>query len=556
MSTDVTPGPVIIVGGGPVGMAAALELARFRVPSVVIERHTSTAWHPKARVISTRSMEIARGWGSAIHQRLKNIDMADDWKDRIRFVESIVGRHPAQIATPGFVGPGRDVSPSSSILSSQDLLEQVLYDGGLASDLIDLRFGHAAGRVLHGGSKGDRSVAIEIENITTGNKEVLEGAALLAADGVDSPIRSQLGIELDGEKNLYSYINCYFRADIERYVDNRRAAIFFYANGTSTGALMPLDSKGRWLSQISVDFDEPRNQAADERQCIEAVRAAVGVDDLPIEVLSIGRWRFRATTAARFVSGRVMVIGDAAHQLPPTGGLGLNSGFRGVQNAMWKLAFVINGHAGEDLLETYDVEHRPVTRWAADQCLQNERDNRAVRSAMMSSGDGRIDLPDIDLANHRYGKHFGIELGSYYTSTAVIADGTAPPNVPDAYKDYRPSARPGHRAPHVWLGREGRLSTLDLFGPGFTLLTGQDGDWTAIADAAAKRLAVPLGCYVVGRAGLEDQDGAFLAAYGLNPDGAVLVRPDGYVAWRKSSRLEPTDPAFIDALASILSRPA
>lgn len=555
MSRTGLMAPVIIVGAGPVGLGAALELARFQIPSIVIEQRTSITWHPKARVISTRTMEIARGWGLAVERRLKSIDMPDEWKGRISFITSVIGRQVAQIETPAFVGPEVHISPSSCVLSSQDYLERVLYDAALASDLIDLRFGHEAVRVLYGWRNEDQGAAVEIRDLSTGELRTIEGSAIVAADGVESPIRNQLGIGVEGEKTRYSYVNCYFRADIEKHLRDRRAAIYFYANGAVSGTLQPLDSKGRWLSQISIDPD--RTSVVDERQCIEWLHAAVGTPDLPIEILSIGRWRVRATTAERFVAGRVLICGDAAHQLPPTGGLGVNSGFRGIHNAMWKLALVVKGHAGESLLKTYDTEHRPIARLAVDQSLQNQRDVQAIRRAIMTSDENSIVLPDIDLAKHRYGKHFGIEFGSHYDSTAVVADGTSPPDVPDAYSNYIPSARPGHRAPHVWLGHgDGRFSTIDLFGAGFTILAGPDGSaWRILAEAASHQFEIPIGCYVVGGAGLEDHYGVFLDLYKIESDGAVLVRPDGHVAWRAASGKKLGLSELSDALAMVLDAP-
>ena len=318
--------------------------------------------------------------------------------------------------------------------------------------------------------------------------------------------------------------------------------------------LQPLDARGRWLSQIAIRSNE--RELASEQQCIEWLHGAVGAEDLPIEILSIGRWRVRATTAERFVDGRVVICGDAAHQLPPSGGLGVNTGFRGIHNAMWKLALVIKDAAAGELLNTYDTEHRPIARWAADQCLQNQRDIQVIMRTLIDSGPDVSAFPGIDLVNHRFGKHFGIEFGSYYTSSAVVPDGTAPPEVRDAYSDYEQSARPGHRAPHVWLGSgEGRLSTLDLFGAGFTILTGSEGTkWAAAAEAASKQLNVPIGCYVVGSAGLQDTEGVFLSKYGLTSEGAVVVRPDGHVCCRSASGETSGPSELINSLAAVLGK--
>jgi len=283
------------------------------------------------------------------------------------------------------------------------------------------------------------------------------------------------------------------------------------------------------------------------------VCAAVGVADLEPEILSLGLWKMNSTVVERLVVGRIVLCGDAAHQFPPTGGLGVNTGLQGMHNAMWKLAYCVKGEAGWPLLPTYDDERRDVSQRITSQSLENSINVLRIATAA-TGGESGMSTEDVLTASRRYGNHLGVEFGAAYASSAVVADGTSPPPVADSYSDYVQTATPGCRAPHVWLGgSDAQLSTLDLFGPGFTLLAAPEaGAWCAAAARASAALGVRTDCYRVGAAGLNDV-GGFLAAYGVDGDGAVLVRPDGHVAWR--SRSAPVTGAEVEGvLKRILAR--
>lgn len=547
--------PVIIVGGGPVGLAAALELARFHVPSIVVEQHDSTSRHPKTRNLNTRTMEIARGWGSAVYHRLRSIDTAPGWKSPLWFLESIVGQEGGQIDTRGFEGPGPQISAAAPVLSSQDLIEPILRDAAVATGLIDVRFGHQVTDVVTGSSDHDTEAAVAVRVAVTGQTYTLVGAALVAADGINSTVRNQLGIALTGEHGLNHYVNGYVRSDIERHVGDRSGLQFFIANQNAVGALQPLDARGRWLCQIAVQPDQWRRELWDD-DCVRGwVRAAVGVAELDVEVKSVGLWQINATIAERFVQGRIVLCGDAAHQFPPTGGLGLNTGLQGMHNVMWKLAFCVRGLANWSLLSTYEDERRGPVAAAIEQSLANARNVGRLAAAAIDPAGSDMSAEEILQETRRYGNHLGVEFGAVYHSGAVISDGTTPPDVDDSFADYAPSASPGCRAPHTWLGGEAEpLSTHDLFGAGFTVLTGQDGEaWRHAAADVAQHLQVPIASYVIGSPGLTDHTGTFFTRYETGCAGAVLVRPDGYVAWRSTAA--PTNGAPLTiAIEQILGR--
>ncbi|MEE3751892.1 FAD-dependent monooxygenase [Mycobacterium intracellulare] len=548
---------MIIVGGGPVGLAAALELARFSVSSVVIERHDSISWHPKARNLNARTMEIARGWGSAVYRRLRGIDTPLGWKSPMRYLDTIVGQQVGQIETGGFEGPGPTISPALPIMSSQDLTEAILRDAAQATGIVDLRFGHQVTDVLSGSGDHDAEAAVAVRVNATGDTYTLAGEALVAADGVDSTVRRQLGIALNGEQGIHHFVNCYFRADIERHVGERRGVVLFVANPAAAGLLQPLDAHGRWLCQIGVSPDQWVRELWDAERVRSWVRGAVGVPDLDVEVKGVGLWQMNAAVADRWVAGRVVLCGDAAHQFPPTGGLGVNTGLQGMHNAMWKLAFCVRGLAGWSLLITYEDERRPPAITTIAQCLQNHRNLARLAAAYYYPASSDLSAEEAERESRRFGNHFGVEFGTVYHSTAVIADGTTPPDVEDSYSDYAPCATPGCRAPHVWLGDESEpVSTLDLFGGGFTVLTGPGGAiWRKAAAVAARDLGVPIASYAIGDPGLVDHNNTFFDLYGIGRDGAVLVRPDGYVAWRNPTGHCEGAP-LIQAVRQILDRRA
>jgi putative polyketide hydroxylase len=419
--------------------------------------------------------------------------------------------------------------------------------------MVDLRFGHQVTEVVSGWHDSDIEAAVQVQVIKTGEAYTLSGEALVAADGVDSLVRGRLGVALEGEQGINYFVNCYFRSDIEAYLGDRTGVLLFVANPRAAGVLQPLDARGRWLCQIAVQPDQWRYEEWDADRVQQWVRGAVGVPDLEVEVRSVGLWRMNVTVAERLVAGRVVLCGDAAHQFPPTGGLGVNTGLQGMHNAMWKLALCVQGVANWSLLETYNAERRAPALRTARQSLENHRNVGRIAAAAYNPSGSDMETSEVIRESHRYGNHLGVEFGTRYESTAVIPDGSEPPGVEDTYSDYAPSATPGCRAPHVWLGSDTeQVSTLDLFGAGFTVLTGPDGEvWHEAAGEAFRTLHTPIACYTIGTPGLADFRNVFFDQYGITDDGAVLVRPDGYVAWRSATGNSDGAPLF-DAVDQIL----
>jgi putative polyketide hydroxylase len=518
--------PVVIAGGGPVGLVSALELARYGIRSLLVERHESTTWHPKARNLNTRTMEIARGWGRAVHDALAAVNLPRAWTTQIIYTRTLAGEELGRMPTGGFTGSGADVSPDVPLLSSQDVFEPIFRRGTEATGLAELRFGH---EVVHVDARDDR-VVVDVRERASGRRYRTEAEYLLAADGAASGIRQQLDIALDGRRGLGHFVNAYFRGDLDRWVAHRPALLFWVASGPVRGVFQPLDACGRWLCQIAYDGSPSTLESFTAARCIAWIRAAIGDPDVTPEILSIGNWTLNACVARELVRGRVLLVGDAAHQLPPTGGFGVNTGIQGVHNLVWKLALVRAGLAGPALLSTYESERRAVARDNIERSLENSRMVQRINAAAEG---GELSPQEAVAASRRYGNFLGMELGFRYESEAIVADGSEPDRVRDEVIDYAPSARPGKRAPHAWIERGGeRGSTLDLFGPHFTVVAGRGGrSWSQAAAAARARLGIPLVAYAIGT-DFTDASGRFEERYGIGDAGAVLVRPDGHVALR------------------------
>jgi putative polyketide hydroxylase len=540
----MTTVPVLIVGAGPVGLSASILLSRLGIGSRLVERRKSTSIHPKARNINMRTMEIFRQCGVEDAVRAAGLPI-----ERTRFLiwaESLAGREIERRIEQRSHPTGELPSAASHCLCAQDDLEAVLRRHAEALAPGTTAFGTELIRV-----EQDADGVTATVRDAAGERQ-LRAQYLIAADGARSPVRHALGIPMHGVHEVYRSVNVLLNADLTPWVKDRPAAIYIIQRENLRCTFMTINAVNRWGFLINLPLDASFEPYTRER-CAEIVRLAAGSPDLAVEILGVDPWVAAAEVAERYRVGRVFLAGDAAHLMPPTGGFGLNTGVQDAHNLAWKLAAVLGGWAAPGLLDTYEAERRPYGEYITQQCLET-----AISMGRGPRPEGLAGVPQ-KLARPEFHNELGMIFGAAYASAAVVPDGTELPVVANPVADYVACARPGSRVPHMWLERDGRrISTHDLVEFRYTLFAGPEGAaWRDAANAAGAALGVPLSSHIVGNGGdVCDHEQRWMAQSGIEPEGAVLVRPDGHVAWRRRTSASDPRRELESALGLMLHRAA
>ncbi|HMS62888.1 MAG TPA: FAD-dependent monooxygenase [Solirubrobacteraceae bacterium] len=595
--TNASPTPdqtvdVLIVGGGGAGLTASMLLTKLGVDHLLVSALPTTSTLPKAHVLNQRTMEILDDAGVAAAIAKRSTPAAN--MAASAFYAGLAGPgddYGRRIAKIECWGAGKDdenwraASAWHQLNPPQIRLEPILKDHAEELAPGRIRFSHEL-TALEQDAEG---VTATIRDLDAGSDYAVRCRYLIGADG-GRTVPGLVGISHVGLGVVTQTATMHVSADFSQLAQDDDVLLRWLVS-PQTGVsvvMVPMGPErwGRhseeWVIHINYPADDPRAQS-DEK--VESdVRASLGIPGLPMEVHKITRWSVEAVMADRYSDGRVILAGDAAHRHPPTGGLGLTSGIQDVHNLTWKLAAVIHGQAGAQLLDTYEPERRPSLERNAQRSLENAVNHFGVITPSLGVSHEQTEEENIasfrrlwsglpEDAEHRaavlrairsqsmeFSEH-NVEYGYTYASAAIVPDGSPAPESPDEIRVYQPSTRPGAPLPHAWIDDEDgvRRPIKDLVAPGrFLLIAGEEGEaWCAAARELAARDDIPLDAVRIGHidGDLFDPRCTRLRHSEIGADGAILVRPDRFVAWRSLGDDDDPAGALAEALSQVLARP-
>lgn len=512
--------PVLIVGAGPTGLALAIELGERGIGCLLVERNDRVGHAPRAKTTHTRIREHLRRWGIA-DRLAAAAPFGIDYPSNVLFVTRLAGYELARFENAFNCAPGKnDFYSEHAQWVPQYRLEEVLRGHAQSLPAVDMRFEVDVRSVEERGG----AVIAEAVDMASGEAMRIRSEYLVGADGARSLVRGAIGATMEGVQGLSRNFNIIFRAPgLAEAHPHGPAIMYWQMNAEVPSTLGPMDKGDLW-------FFMPGNVPADLELTDESagalIRKATGIA-MPFEILSCDEWFANRLIATGYREGRIFIAGDACHLHPPLGGYGMTLGIGDAVDLGWKIGAVLDGWASPAILDSYEIERRPVHQRVIDEAVANLSANAALTrpglEAVGPAGDEvrRAVGALIRETRAQEFRSLGVVLGSSYAGSPFVAEeaGQAPVSPP---ADYLPSAYPGRLAPHLWLS-DGR-SLYDLFGPGFTLLAFGDALDAEIraAEEDAARAALPL---TVVRLPLSELRSLYQAPL-------ALIRPDQHVAWR------------------------
>lgn len=512
---------VLIAGAGPVGLAAAIELGRRGVRCLVVERNDRVGYAPRAKTTNVRTREHLRRWGIA--DRLREVSpIPRDYPSDVVFATRMTGPRLARFENALNGSPARnDLYSESAQWVPQYVLEEVLREHAASLPGVTISFSTE----LSSFAQHSDGVTSDLTDLRTGTARQVRSAYLIGADGARSLVRDAIGATMTGDRAFSRNFNIIFRApDLASRHAHGEAIMYWMVNEDMPSLLGPMDGQGLWFFMVTKLANDVDPASVDP---VALIRQGTGLHDLEIEIVGKDPWVAHKLVADRYEKGRVFLAGDACHLHPPFGGFGMNMGIGDAVDLGWKLAAVLQGWGGPELLASYETERRKVHERTIAEAVINYGvlSNQLVRPGLEDPGPlgeaTRREVGEIiEATKLREFRTLGIVLGSRYEGSPIIApDESEPP--PEHFMLYVPSAHPGCLAPHLWLADGSSL--YDHFGEGFTLLVtvGEAGQAAGFA-AVAGELGIPLRVLV-------PDDRRLPARYGTR---FVLIRPDQHVAWR------------------------
>lgn len=576
MTTDEFDTDVLVVGTGPMGSATALALATYGVRVHQVNRWNWLANTPRAHITNQRTVEVLRDLG--VDKEAEKYATPWELMGDTLFTTSLAGDEIARLRTWGTgderVGDYIAGSPCGLLDIPQLYMEPVLFknaaERGATSSFNTEYLSH---------TQDAEGVTVALCDRVTGRTYSMRARYLVGADGARSQVADDIGLVIEGQLARAATAYVLFHADLSSYVAHRPSILHWILTpGGSFGeigmgllrAIRPWDT---WIAGWGFDMadGEPTFETG---EVVDKIRTLVGDPDLNPIIEATSVWHVNQACATSYSVGRVFCGGDAVHRHPPSSGLGSNTSIQDGFNLAWKLAFVINGHAAPELLDTYSAERQPVGEQIVaranrsrveygpiNECFHTDATEDPVAAGLAKLRDPnaagaqvRAALNDaLELKNYEFNAQ-GVELNQRYASASILPDPTAGDEIftRDEQLFLQPTTRPGAKIPHVWLvdGDGTKMSTLDVTGRGsFSLVTGLSGQAWA---AAAEKLSLPyLRTVRIGAPGTADPYCSWARIREIDEAGALLVRPDGYIAWRQPAGVWDDGDAYEQLTAAL-----